>query len=204
MSETRIELHGWDATSSAWHGPDELAFSLSGCRNLLNKLRQAPGSWYGHAKATGEDGLPVPFAISVHDIGDAGLGAIDLEDSEGGPIEVVLVVPPQRRSRRREELAFEFVSYLRFLEGPVSSGRELALHEYLEHTLAAAGTDVTLVFSIETRPVATEVLYLLSEQVEHLSMAMIAWMAEKDRLEEEVADAHAGTGTAGAVFYNNR
>jgi hypothetical protein len=92
----------------------------------------------------------------------------------------VLVAPPVRRPKLRAELAFEFASYLRFLEGAQSSGRELALYEYIERVLTEPAGPNTLVFSIETRPMDPDVQFLISEQAERLVMSMVAWMAEKD------------------------
>jgi hypothetical protein len=66
-------------------------------------------------------------------VGDAGLAVIDLEGSPGGPLEVTLVVPAHRRTRVRRDFAFEFAAFLRFLEGPESSGSELAIHDYIHH-----------------------------------------------------------------------
>ena len=180
MSDSCIEWHGWDSTSSAWYGPDELSHSLAGCRSILARLRRFSGSWYGRLGAQAPDGLPLSLFASVHDLGDTGLAALDLEGVAGGPLEVVLVAPPVRRPKLRAELAFEFASYLRFLEGAQSSGRELALYEYIERVLTEPAGPNTLVFSIETRPMDPDVQFLISEQAERLVMSMVAWMAEKD------------------------
>ena len=187
MSENRlarrfrpIQLHGWDARLHAWHGPDELTFKLTGCRRILGKLRQLPGSWYGRLRAEIPGGVPLSFCASIHDLGDAGLASLDLDGSPYGPMEVLLVVPAQRRSKIRPELAFEFVAFLRFLEGPESVGAEMAIHDYIERVLREAGERESLIFSIETRSVEPEVRILISQQAERLAMSMIAWMAEKD------------------------
>jgi hypothetical protein len=186
MSELSIQWHGWDATCAAWHGPDELDFSLAGSRGLLGRLRQFSGSWTGRLGTPAGGGIPLSLWASVHDLGDTALAALDADGSPGGPLEVLLVAPAQRRPKLRAELAFEFVSYLRFLEGAASSGRELALHEYIEHALAEPADPLrtdALVFSIENRLLEPDVQFLVSQQAERLAMSMIAWMAERDGAE---------------------
>lgn len=193
MSETTrcapsIELHGWDSRAHAWHGPDELTYTLNGCRHILSKLRELPGSWYGRLRARERGGPPLSFCASIHDLGDAGLAVIDMEGSPGGPLEIILVVPAQRRAKVRPDLAFEFVSFLRFLEGPESLGSEMAIHDYIERALHEAANPTTLIFSVQTRFVLPEAQILISQQADRLAMSMTAWMAEKDAC-------RAGTGT---------
>ena len=175
-----IALHGWDSRDQVWHGPDELTYVLSGSREILRKLRPLASSWHGrlHAQMPGQ--LSLKFCASIHDLGDVGLAIIDLEGSPGGPLEVTLVVPANRRARVRKDFAFEFAAFLRFLEGPESSGSELPIHDYIHRVLSEADAAATLVFSIETRFLEREVQILIAEQVERLAISMIAWMNEKD------------------------
>jgi hypothetical protein len=179
-TQTRIELHGWDASARAWHGPDELPLTLDGCRRILQNLRELPGSWYGRLRSRIPGEAPMSFTASIHDLGDAGLGVLDLEGSPGGPLQVLLVVPASRRARLRPELAFEFVSFLRFLEGAENLGTELAIHDYVQHVLEEPGPPATLIFSIETRVTLPEERLLLSQQAGKVAMSMIAWLPEKD------------------------
>src|SRR6266567_4983432 len=150
MSETAfrrgIELHGGDPEAFGWHGPDELAFRPAGCRGLIRKLLDLPGSWHGmlRAKVAGEPSLS--FRASFHNLADAGLGTIDLDGSPGGPMQIILVVPFPGRTRIRPELAFEFASFVRFLEGPETTGTELAIHDYIQRVLEQATGAATLVF----------------------------------------------------------
>jgi hypothetical protein len=76
--------------------------------------------------------------------------------------------------------AFEFAAFLRFLEGPESSGSELAIHDYIQRVLRETDAATTLVFSIETRYLEREVQILIAQQVERLAISMIAWMTEKE------------------------
>jgi len=163
-----------------WHGPDELAYDLSGSREMLRKLRPLASSWHGRLRAQMAGQLSLNFCASIHDLGDAGLAIIDLEGSPGGPLEVTLVVPAHRRARVRKDFAFEFAAFLRFLEGPESSGSELAIHDYIHRVLSETAAATTLVFSIEARFVESDVQILIAEQVERLAISMIAWMTEKD------------------------
>ena len=175
-----IALHGWDSRDQMWHGPDELAYTLSGSAQILRKLRPLASSWHGrlHAQMPGQ--LSLDFCTSIYDLGDAGLATIDLEGSPDGPLEVTLVVPAHRRARVRKDFAVEFAAFLRFLEGPKSSGSELAIHDHIHRVLSETGAATTLVFSVETTFLEREVQILIAEEVERLAIGMIAWMTEKD------------------------
>jgi len=179
-----IELHGWDAPTQSWHGPDELAYNVAPCRGILNQLRKLPGSWYGRLHSHRRHELMLNFCASIHDLGDAGLAVIDMEGSPGGPLQIILVVPAQRLPRVRPDLAFEFVSFVRFLEGPETVGSELAIHDYIQNVLGRIAEPKTLVFSLESRHVLPEYHIVLSEQAEKLAMSMIAWTAEKDAAQD--------------------
>lgn len=178
--EARVALHGWDWRGQAWHGPDELGDASSGVREVLCKLRPLASSWHGklHGRMPGQPLLT--FCASVYDLGDAGLAMLDLEGSPGGPLEITLAVPAHRRTRVRKDFAFEFAAFLRFLEGPESSGAEMAIHDYVHRVLSETDPATSLVFSIETRFVERDVQILIAEQVERLAISMLAWMAEKD------------------------
>jgi hypothetical protein len=175
-----IELHGWDARTQSWHGPDELAYNVAPCRRILNQLRTLPGSWHGRLQSRRWSGLTLSFCASIHDLGDVGLGVIDMDGSPGGPLQIILAVPAQRLPEVRTDLAFEFVSFVRFLEGRETVGSELAIHDYIQRVLHEAAGPRTLVFSIENRHVLPEYHIVLSEQAEKLAISMIARMAEKD------------------------
>jgi len=174
-----IELHGWDSQTRTWHGPDELTFH-SGNRRIVNQLRRLPGSWHGRLRPTAPGGLPFGFCASIHDLRDSGVAMIDMDGTPGGPLHFVLVVPAGRRLRLREDLAFEFLSFVRFLQGPEGLGSELAIHDYIQRVLHQNPAGATLVFSLEGRALESDLHRALSEQAEMLAMSMIAWMAEMD------------------------
>ncbi len=175
----RIELHGWDSEEQAWHGPDEISFQLAGSRRLLSRLRELHGCWHGKIRAQGPGVPPLTFCAQIYDLGDAGLATLDMEGSPGGPLEIVLVVPAGRRHKLRQELPFEFASFVRFLGGPSPEGWELAVHDHVERALAETDPATTIVFAFETRMVPPEVHILVAGETEKLIMALIAWMAEE-------------------------
>jgi hypothetical protein len=175
-----VELHGWDSRAGAWYGPNELTFTLRGCRHILSQLRELPGSWYGKLRTETPEEPQLGFHASIHDLGDAGLALLDIEGSPGGPLEVILAIPARRRAKIRPEMAFEFVAFLGFLKGLESPGSEMAVHDYIQRVLGEAAKPSTLVFSIETRFVVPESRMSICEQAERLAMSMIAWMSEKD------------------------
>jgi len=154
------------------------------CRGILNQLRKLPGSWYGRLHSHRRHELMLNFCASIHDLGDAGLAVIDMDGSPGGPLQIILVVPAQRLPRVRPDRAFEFVPFVRFLEGPETVGSELAIHDYIQNVLARVAEPKTLVFSLESRHVLPEYHIVLSEQAERLAMSMIAWTAEKDEVQD--------------------
>ena len=183
-----IELHGWDARAHAWHGPTPLQFSAKDSAKLIDKLRGSTGSWYGklHADVPGEPRLS--FCACVHDLGDAGLGMLDLEGTQGGPLQFILVAPACRRHKLRPEMAFEFIAFLRFLAGPESVGDELALHDYIERALAGS-PNATLVFSVETHVLLPELQILLAQQAERLTFAIVAALAKEESVSDGAAAA---------------
>lgn len=120
------------------------------------------------------------FDAWIRDLGDAGLAVIDMEGSSGGPLQIILAVPQQRLTKMRPDLAFEFVSFVTFLEGHKKSGSEHEIHDYVQQTLSHVTTPATFVFSIESLSVPRDCHLVLSEHAENLAISMIAWMAEKD------------------------
>jgi hypothetical protein len=177
---TAVELHGWDAASACWHGPDELHCSVAGCRGLVSKLRAAAGTWYGPLRTQVPGGPALTLWAATRDLDDAGLATLDMEGSSGGPLQTILIVPAQRRSRLRPDLAFEFVAYLRFLEGRETTGSEMAIHDHIERTLQQSSPDKTLVFSVESRMALEETRIALSEATDRLVSCLLAWLTERD------------------------
>lgn len=179
-----VHLYGWDCESQAWHGPNELKYTLQGSRRILQKLRNTPGSWYGKLSCSVPDEPPLNFHTIIHDLGDAGLAVIDMEDSPSGPLEVLAVIPKQRLARVRPDFAFEFLAYLRFLGGHSSFGSELTIHDCIQNTLET-DKESSLIFSINIGVIVPEVDIVLSKHIERLSMSMLQWLSEKDAVREQ-------------------
>jgi hypothetical protein len=177
--ERQIELYSWDSRARAWSGPDQIVYSLKGSRRILDRLREGNGSWRGELRPQSAGLAALPLWAQVRDLGDVCLGTLDLQGNPGGLIEAVLVVPAERRPRLRAELAFEFTAFLRFLEGPVSLGSELAFHDGLERLLREAPSGATIVLSVETRFTEPDEHLLIALACERLSMSMVAWAGEK-------------------------
>ena len=176
--ERRIELHTWDSRGRGWSGPDEISYSLTGSRRILDRLRELNGSWHGDLEFKAPDLPAMKFFAHVHDLGDSCLATLDLEGVPGGPVEILLVVPAERRLKIRPEFAFEFTAFTRFLEGPASQGTEQALHDGIERILMEAPQDTTVVISVETRFIAPDVHILTAQACERLAMSMVAWASE--------------------------
>ncbi len=177
--ERRIELYTWDSRGRMWSGPDEIAYSLKGSRRILDGLRELNGSWHGDLELKAP-GLPsMKLFAYVRDLGDSCMATLDLEGMSGGPAEVLLVVPAERRAELRLEFAFEFTAFLRFLEGPVSQGTEQALHDGVDRILRDAAQETTIVISVETRFIASDVHILTAHACERLAMGMVAWAREE-------------------------
>lgn len=176
----RIELHGWDLREEAWHGPDEMSFSLAGARRFLAGMRASQGFWHGKFTMNEFGAPPVSFNVQLRDLGDAGLATLDIDGSPGGPVEIILVAPASRRGKLRQDMAFEFASYVRFMEGPVNRGWESAIHDRVERVLNEAGAETTTILSVEMRFITPEVHLVVAEAAGRLAMSLAAWMAEAD------------------------
>ena len=152
MSETMgaeqlVKLHGWDPRPARGMGPPSSRSRSAAAGAFLSQLRELPGSWYGKLRTEAPEEPPLSFHVAIHDLGDAGLALLDIQGSPGGPLEVVLVIPAQRRARIRPDMAFEFVAFLGFLRGLESPGSEMAIYDYIQRVRGEADEQCTLVFS---------------------------------------------------------
>ncbi len=139
-----------------------------------------PGSWYGKLSQRVPGEPPLCFCASIHDLGDAALGIIDLEGSPGGPLEVVAVIPSQRIRSVRPDFAFEFLTFLSFLERKENLGSESTIHDHIDQIVKQSDGSRTIVFSIETRFVEPEIHAVMSGHLGRLIMSMVAWMSDND------------------------
>ena len=165
-------LYGWDSRTETWHGPNELSAGIAPDRRLLGALRNAPGkSWYGTVSCADRGSR---FFAMVHDLDDCGMAAIYCDESKVGPAEIVAVLPGHRRARLRDEFAFEFLAFARFL-GAVGPGAELQVHEGIGAALAEHG-DSTIVISISSGMWPGDLDAVLSRCVEKVAVTVGEWL----------------------------
>jgi hypothetical protein len=175
--ESRIQLYGWDSRTETWNGPTGLSCSLRASRRLLQALRATPGlSWYGPVNCAGE--TPTRFFSLIHALGDCAVALIYCNDSRTGPVEIVAVIPPERRARLRPDFAFEFVAFARFL-GALSEGGALTVHDLMADAILGTPFSESLVFSISTGLWTSDQDYVLSGCVERIALSMLEWVAQR-------------------------
>jgi hypothetical protein len=170
--------YGWDSRTETWHGPNTLSFPLAPARRLLQALQSASGrSWYGPVTCCAPGEPDARFFALVHDLSDCGMAMVYCDESRMGPAEIVVVIPPGRRTRLRPDFAFEFLAFARFM-GAVGAGAELQIHDGIAAALAATATAETLVFSISSGLWPQDLEHVLSRCVEKLTVAMGQWLWE--------------------------
>ena len=173
-----IQLYGWDSRSATWHGPNE----LSGCevpnKRMLEALRAAPArSWYGPVSCCSPGEPAARFFTLVHDLSDCVVALIYCNESKAGPAEILAVVPSERRSPLREDFAFEFLAFARFL-GSLGAEAELQVHEAIASAIAGRSDSSTCVFSISSGLWPSDLDPVLSRCVEKLAVTLCQWVDE--------------------------
>ena len=170
-----VHWYGWDSRTQTWHGPNELGKSSTPNRRLALALESAlGGSWYGPLSccSSGEPGAR--FFALIHDLSDCAVASIYCHDSKVGPAEIVAVIPPSRRAKLREEFAFDFVSFARFL-GSLGEGAELQVHEAITSAIAEQDGSGALVFSISSGLWPSDFEHVLSRCVEKVALTLCQW-----------------------------
>jgi len=175
-----IHLYGWDSQNEIWHGPTELGGENAPDKRLLQALRRAASNgsnaWYGPVNCCASGEPLARFFVLVHDLCDSSIALIYCNDSKAGPAEILAVLPSNRRSHLRDEFAFEFVAFARFL-GTISAGAELQVHD----AVAAAVADQhsgDLVFSISSATWPGDLDHALSRCVEKMAVTLCQWLDE--------------------------
>jgi hypothetical protein len=177
--ETLVQLYGWDSPSSTWHGPTEFSPGHAPSRRLLDALRSAPGqSWYGLVHCCSRREPATRFFTLVHEFADCATAMIYCNESKTGPVEILAVLPAERRSRLRPEFAFEFLSFASFL-GSVYAGAELRVHDAIAAAIAETRDSDSLVFSIGSGLWPSDREYVLSECVEKVAVTLLQWLGER-------------------------
>jgi hypothetical protein len=73
------------------------------------------------------------------------MASIYCDESKAGPAEILVAIPPGRRSHLRDEFAFEFLAFARFL-GALSAGAELYVHDAIASAIAEQPDSRGIVF----------------------------------------------------------
>ncbi len=173
-----ILLCGWDSRSETWYGPNELSYSTTPDKRLLQALRDTPGkSWYGPVKCGDPGEIATRFFALVHDLPDCAIASIYCGESKSGPAEILAVIPADRRSRLRSEFAFEFVAFAHFL-GSLRDGAELQVHDAMAEAIAGeSGSTGNLVFAIGTALWPADRDHVLSFCVERIASTLCQWIS---------------------------
>lgn len=196
-NEGEFQVHGWDCAGGFWHGPTAITVATAGSGSIARKLEGSRGFFSGRFRSHGME-----FQTAIHDLGDAGIALIHMDGLRAGAL---AVIPAERRNHLRADFAFGFVAFLSFLGGLTSEASELAIHDYVETVVRAAG-DEALVFSVEADcGCCPEVSIALSTLFERLAGAMLPWLnsrteslarQEKEEIDELPMNVAATSGPA--------
>jgi hypothetical protein len=175
-AEWRIQLYGWDLRSRTWHGPSELNLAAARPHRLTAALANAPGlSWFGPMICSTPGEPAGRFFVIIHDLRDCVVALIYCEESKAGPVEIVAVIPAERRSQLRPDFAFEFLAFAGFLES-LGGGAELEVSEGIAGAFAETSASDSMVFSISTGLWAYDFDGVLSRCVEQITFAVLHWL----------------------------
>jgi hypothetical protein len=132
-------------------------------------------SWYGRVSGYSPEGPEARFFTLVHDLSDCAVASIYCDESKAGPVELLATIPSRRRSRLRDEFAFEFLAYAHFL-GALSAGAELQVQEGIAAAVAGQGEAETFVFSISSGLWPSDLDPVLSRCVEKVAVTLCQWL----------------------------
>ena len=173
-----VHVYGWDSRSETWSAPNQLGRCSLPDRRLLRALEAVPGkSWYGTVNCQTSGGPAARFFALVHDLSDCAIASIYCDDSKAGPAEILAVIPAHRRSQLRDEFAFEFLAYVRFL-GSVSAAAELRVHDAIASAIADSRDSETLIFSISSGMWPSDCDAVLSCCVEKIAVTLCQWLGK--------------------------
>lgn len=171
-----IHLYGWDSQSETWHGPNELDRGSVPDRRLLRALQAVSGkSWYGPVNCCTPDAPAARFFVLVHDLSDCAIASIYCDESKAGPAEILAVIPADRRAHLRDDFAFEFLAYARFL-GSLSAAAEFQVHDAIASAIADQRDSKSFVFSLSSGLWPSDLDPVLSRCVEKVAVTLCQWM----------------------------
>jgi hypothetical protein len=177
-SRRPIQLYGWDSRSETWHGPNTLGDQTFPDKRLLQALRTAPGrSWYGGVTYCSPGEPSTRFFALVHDLFDCAIASIYCDESKAGPAEVLAVIPESRWPHLRDEFAFEFLAFARFL-GSLGSGAELQVHDAITSAITEQRDSGSLVLSLSTGVWPRDRDLALSCCAEKIAVTLCRWLDE--------------------------
>jgi hypothetical protein len=111
----------------------------------------------------------------IHDLADCACAAIYCDESKTGPAEIIAVVPSARRTSLREEFAFEFVAFARFLRC-LSPNAELPVHEAITAALREHTESTAVAFALNSGLWPDDVEAVLSRCVEKIAVTLCRWL----------------------------
>ena len=87
------------------------------------------------------------------------------------------MIPAHRRSHLRNEFAFEFLAYARFLDS-LSAGAELQVHDAIASAIADPHDSKTLVFAISSGLWPSDCDAVLSCCIEKIAVTLCQWLGK--------------------------
>jgi hypothetical protein len=117
------------------------------------------------------------FFALVHDLSDCAVALLYCDESKAGPAEILAVIPPDRHLRLRDEYAFEFLAFARFL-GSVGASTEFQVHEAIVSAVAEHRDAGTLAFSLSSGLWPDDFGPVLSRCVEKVAVTLCQWLSE--------------------------
>jgi hypothetical protein len=124
-------------------------------------------------KAPGEPAHRV-FAL-IHDVGDCAVALLYCEESKAGPLEILIVIPADRKAKLRTDFGFEALAFAAFLRA-IPRGAELEIQDGIAAAIEAAGGAESLVFSIGTGLWPRDYDLALSRCTENIAAAVMEWL----------------------------
>jgi|SRR5579862_6981111 len=181
-----VDLYGWDSRTGTWHGPNEIGEHTQPDRRLLRDLRSSLGrSWYSPLTCCSQDEAASRFFVMIHELSDCAVASIYCHETKAGPAEIMAVIP-SRRQPLREDFAFEFLSFARFL-GVVNAGAELLVHDAIAGAIAEARPGHALVLSLSSGLWPSDLEPVLACCVEKVAVTLCQWLDEPAEVQSRIA-----------------
>jgi hypothetical protein len=132
-------------------------------------------SWYGSFNCCTSREPATRFFAVVHDLSDCALALIYCDESKAGPVEILGVIPASRRPHLRDDFAFEFLAFARFL-GALNCEAEFQVHDAVASAIADQRDSNAFVFSISSGLWPSDLDPVLSHFVEKVAVTLCHWL----------------------------